>query len=67
MFHEPDGAVRALELSRTSSAKRAAWRTRVLGTGAGKDSRVGILMGNRPEWVAAAVRRLRSPAPSPCR
>ena len=24
-----------------------------LGTGAGKDSRVGILMGNRPEWVAA--------------
>src|SRR5213082_647247 len=25
----------------------------VLGTGAGKDSRVGILMGNRPEWVAS--------------
>ena len=52
VFHEPDGAVvrwsyRDLE----REARRVAHA--VLGTGAGKDSRVGILMGNRPEWVAA--------------
>jgi fatty-acyl-CoA synthase len=52
VFHEPDGAVvrwcyRDLE----RESRRVAHA--VLGTGAGKDSRVGILMGNRPEWVAA--------------
>src|SRR5215207_4008322 len=52
VFHEPDGSVvrwsyRDLE----REARRVAHA--VLGTGAGKDTRVAILMGNRPEWVAA--------------
>jgi fatty-acyl-CoA synthase len=52
VFHEPDGGVvRWSYLELEVEARRVA--RAVLGTGAGKDSRVGILMGNRPEWVAA--------------
>jgi fatty-acyl-CoA synthase len=52
VFHDPDGGVvrwtyRDLE----REARRVA--RALLGAGAGKDSRVAILMGNRPEWVAA--------------
>ena len=52
VFHGPDGGVvrwtyRDLE----REARRVA--RAVLGAGAGKDSRVAILLGNRPEWVAA--------------
>ena len=52
VFHEPDGGeVRWSYGDLEREARRVA--RAVLGTGAGKDSRVGILMGNRPEWVAA--------------
>ena len=52
VFHEPDGReVRWSYRDLEREARRVAHA--VLGTGAGKDSRVGILMGNRPEWVAA--------------
>src|SRR5204863_9256246 len=52
VFHEPAGGeVRWRYRDLEREARRVAHA--VLGTGAGKDSRVGILMGNRPEWVAA--------------
>src|SRR2546430_713435 len=52
VFHDPDGReVRWSYRDLEREARRVAHA--VLGTGAGKDSRVGILMGNRPEWVAA--------------
>jgi fatty-acyl-CoA synthase len=52
VFHQPGGVVvrwtyRDLE----REARRVA--RAMLGAGVGKDGRVAILMGNRPEWVAA--------------
>jgi fatty-acyl-CoA synthase len=52
VFHEPGGAVVRWSYRELELEARRVGRA-VLGTGAGKDSRVGILMGNRPEWVAA--------------
>jgi fatty-acyl-CoA synthase len=52
VFHEPDGAVvrwRYRDLERESRRIARA----LLAGGVGKDTRVAILMGNRPEWVAA--------------
>ncbi len=51
-FPEPDGGVVRWSYRDLEREARRVARA-VLGTGAGKDSRVGILMGNRPEWVAA--------------
>jgi fatty-acyl-CoA synthase len=51
VFHEPDGGVVRWSYRELEREARRVARA-VLGTGAGKDSRVGILMGNRPEWVA---------------
>jgi fatty-acyl-CoA synthase len=51
-FHEPDGGVVRWSYRDLECEARRVARA-VLGTGAGKDSRVGILMGNRPEWIAA--------------
>ena len=51
VLHTPDGAVRwtyAMLWDRALTVARA-----LRACGAGKDSRVGILMTNRPEWVAA--------------
>ena len=50
-FHGPDGVVRWTYRDLEREARRVA--RAVLGAGAGKDARVAILMGNRPEWVAA--------------
>jgi fatty-acyl-CoA synthase len=53
VFHEPDGGtVRWSYRDLEREARRVA--RALLAAGAGKDTRVGILMGNRPEWVAAA-------------
>jgi fatty-acyl-CoA synthase len=52
VFHESDGAVVRWSYRDLEREARRVARA-VLGTGAGKDSRVGILMGNRAEWVAA--------------
>jgi fatty-acyl-CoA synthase len=53
VFHDPDrGAVRWSYRDLESSARRVA--RALLAGGTGKDTRVAILMGNRPEWVAAA-------------
>jgi fatty-acyl-CoA synthase len=51
VFHEPDGGVVRWSYRELEREARRVARA-VLGTGAGKDSRVGILMGNGPEWVA---------------
>ena len=32
---------------------RSKWRVRLRACGVGKDARVGVLMTNRPEWIAA--------------
>jgi fatty-acyl-CoA synthase len=51
VLHTPDGAVRwsyALLWDRALEVARA-----LRACGVGKDSRVGILMTNRPEWIAA--------------
>ncbi|HYU40001.1 MAG TPA: AMP-binding protein [Acidimicrobiia bacterium] len=53
VFHDPEGGVvrwsyRDLELESRRIARA------LLAGGVGKDTRVAILMGNRPEWVAAA-------------
>jgi fatty-acyl-CoA synthase len=53
VFHNPDGDVarwRYRDLER--EARRVA--RALLAGGVGKDTRVAILMGNRPEWVGAA-------------
>jgi acyl-CoA synthetase (AMP-forming)/AMP-acid ligase II len=53
VFHDRDGAVvrwRYRDLER--EARRVA--RSLLAGGAAKDTRIAILMGNRPEWVAAA-------------
>jgi fatty-acyl-CoA synthase len=52
VFHEPDGGVLRWTYRDLEREARQVARA-VLGAGAGKDSRVAILMGNRPEWVAA--------------
>ena len=52
VFHEPDGGVVRWSYRDLEREARRVARA-VLGTGAGKDTRVAILMGNRPEWVAA--------------
>jgi fatty-acyl-CoA synthase len=53
VFHEPDReAVRWSYGDLERSARRVA--RALLTGGVGKDTRVAILMGNRPEWVAAA-------------
>src|SRR5947199_9256821 len=52
VFHEPDGGeVRWSYRDLEREARLVAHA--VLRTGAGKDRRVGILMGNRPAWVAS--------------
>ena len=51
-FHDPDGGVTRWTYRDLERAARRIARA-VLGAGAGKDSRVAILMGNRPEWIAA--------------
>jgi acyl-CoA synthetase (AMP-forming)/AMP-acid ligase II len=51
-FHTPgSGVTRWRYCDLEHEARRVA--RGLLGAGAGKDSRVAILMGNRPEWVAA--------------
>lgn len=52
VFHEPDGGVVRWSYRDLEREARRVARA-VLGTGAGKDTRVAILMGNRPEWAAA--------------
>jgi len=52
VFHEPDGGVVRWTYADLEREARRVARA-VLGAGTGKDARVGILMGNRPEWVAA--------------
>jgi fatty-acyl-CoA synthase len=53
VFHEPDaGVVRWSYRDLEREARRVA--RALLAAGVGKDTRVGILMGNRPEWLAAA-------------
>jgi fatty-acyl-CoA synthase len=53
VFHDPDvGTVRWSYRDLEHSARQVA--RALLAGGAGKDTRVAILMGNRPEWVAAA-------------
>jgi fatty-acyl-CoA synthase len=53
VFHARDGvAVRWSYRELEREARRVA--RALLAGGAGKDTRVAILMGNRPEWVAAA-------------
>ncbi len=52
-FHDPDaGALRWTYRDVEREARRVA--RALLAAGAGKDTRVGILMGNRPEWLVAA-------------
>ena len=52
VFHEPDGGVVRWTYRDLERETRRVARA-LLGAGTGKDSRVAILMGNRPEWVAA--------------
>ena len=52
VFHEPAGDVVRWTYRDLERETRRVARG-VLAAGAGKDSRVAILMGNRPEWVAA--------------
>ena len=52
VFHEPRGGVVRWTYRDLERETRRVARA-VMGAGAGKDSRVAILMGNRPEWVAA--------------
>ncbi|HMG28313.1 MAG TPA: AMP-binding protein, partial [Acidimicrobiia bacterium] len=52
VFHEPDGGVVRWTYRDLERETRRVARA-VLGAGAGKDGRVAILLGNRPEWVTA--------------
>ena len=51
VLHTPDGAVRWTYATLWDRALEIARALRACGVG--KDSRVGILMSNRPEWIAA--------------
>lgn len=53
VFHEPDGDVVRWTYRDLEREARRVGRA-ILASGAGKDTRIAILMGNRPEWVAAA-------------
>jgi fatty-acyl-CoA synthase len=53
VFHEPDGGVVRWSYADLEREARRVARALLAG-GVGKDTRVAILMGNRPEWVAAA-------------
>ena len=53
VVHESGGRVVRWTYRDLERAARRVGRA-VLATGAGKGTRVAILMGNRPEWVAAA-------------
>ena len=52
VFHDPDGSVVRWTYRDLLREARRVGRA-VIGTDVGKDGRVAILMGNRPEWVAA--------------
>jgi acyl-CoA synthetase (AMP-forming)/AMP-acid ligase II len=52
VFHGPDGAVEWTYAELADQARQLA--TALMGAGVGKGTRVALLMGNRPEWVAAA-------------
>jgi fatty-acyl-CoA synthase len=53
VFHDPDaGTVRWSYRDVEREARRVA--RALLAAGAAKDTRVGVLMGNRPEWLVAA-------------
>ncbi|HLH27456.1 MAG TPA: long-chain fatty acid--CoA ligase, partial [Acidimicrobiales bacterium] len=52
-FHEPDGGVRRLTYGGLEAAARATAKA-LVAVGLDKGTRVALLMGNRPEWVAAA-------------
>jgi fatty-acyl-CoA synthase len=53
VFHETDGGTVTWSYRDLEREARRVARA-LLASGAGKDTRVAILMGNRPEWVAAA-------------
>jgi fatty-acyl-CoA synthase len=53
VFHDPDGGVVRWSYRDLECEARRIARVLLAG-GVGKDTRVAILMGNRPEWVAAA-------------
>lgn len=52
VFDEPDGGVVRWSYRDLERETRRVARA-LVGAGVGKDSRVAILMGNRPEWIAA--------------
>ncbi len=53
VFHDDDGTVVRWSYARLRSEARA-WAKALVAAGTDKGTRVGLLMGNRPEWVAAA-------------
>ncbi len=52
-FHAPDGSIVRWSYADLESEARTLAKA-LIATGVDKGTRVGILMGNRPEWVAAA-------------
>jgi fatty-acyl-CoA synthase len=52
VFHHPDGRVERWSYAELWDKAMAAARA-LVATGVGKDSRVGVMMTNRPEWLSA--------------
>src|ERR1700752_1225496 len=52
VFHHPDGSVERWSYDDLWARAMAVARA-LVACGVGKDSRVGVLMTNRPEWLAA--------------
>jgi acyl-CoA synthetase (AMP-forming)/AMP-acid ligase II len=52
VFHHPDGAVERWSYAELWDRAMAVARA-LVALGVGKDSRVGVMMTNRPEWLAA--------------
>jgi fatty-acyl-CoA synthase len=53
VFHQPDGRVERWSYAELWDRAMAVAKA-LVATGVGKDSRVGVMMTNRPEWLAAA-------------
>jgi fatty-acyl-CoA synthase len=53
-FHEPDGTVRRLTYTELEHETRT-FAKALLASGVDQGTRVALLMGNRPEWVIAAL------------